>query len=513
MIELNNKETNIFESKAGAGNSAENLLSLARENFNKNNFYKARFYLESLINEYPAKAEYFSALGTVYKKLGNLDEAKKYYTRAAETDPEFYEAFYNLGRLYYEQGETEAELGAYLRAIQINPDLHPAYYNIGNLFRRLEQMDKAAAYYEQAVNIKSDFTEGLYNLGVVYERTQNYEEALRCYEKVLRLNPAYDLAAWNKALLNLRLGNFKSGWDEYEIRKSIKELKIKNPAEKLLTNQDVNGKKILVYSEQGLGDNIQFFRYLRLLKERGAYVIFECNPKLYHLFEDHPCLDEIVMQKDNAGPGTEFDYQIALMSLPKFFNTRMQDIPSETSYLYAKRDKLKEWEKIICPFDELKVGIAWAGAGNNLHGKSRSCPPEELGPLFEIEGVRYFSLQKDANDFGLPAMNQPMITFKDIDDIPFLDTAAIITNLDLVVTIDTSIAHLSGALGIETLVMLPYYADWRWFTDRKDSPWYPGIKLFRQKSTNDWRSAVEGVKNRIVQKLSLREFPQTYWLN
>jgi len=504
---------NIFEIKANYGNNAENLLKLAAESFSKNNLYKARFYIESLIKEYPPKAEYYSALGTVFKKLGKLEEAKKWYFKAIKLEPEFYEAYYNLGLVYCEQGEVQSEINCYLKTIQLNPELFLAYYNAGNAYRKLEQFKDAEKFYKESIRVKNDFDDAYFNLGVICERSGKYSEGLEYYRKAIEINPGHEQAVWNKALLNLKLENFEVGWNEYEFRKNLKSVNTKKLTDKLLENQDVRGKRVLVYSEQGLGDNIQFLRYLKLLKEKGAFVIFECNPKLYHLFEEHKYIDEIIKQTELKEPQVEYDYQAALLSLPKFFNTELVTIPNEVPYLFAKPEKIETWSKIICCDAVMKIGIVWSGASNNLYGKNRSCKLDDFIPLFSIEGVQYFSLQKEETDNPIDYKGLPVTSFKYVDKIPFIDTSAIIKNLDLVISIDTSIAHLAGAMGIETWVMLPYFSDWRWFLHRDDSPWYPTMKLFRQQKNGDWKSTIEQVKEKLEYKLFIKNFSYDLNLN
>ena len=510
---MSKQDTNIFEIKAKAGTDPVNLLKLASECFTKNNLYKARFYLESLIKEYPVRAEYLSALGTVYKKLGNLEEAKKWYSKTIEIDPESYEAHYNLGLVFCQEGDTASEINSFLKAIQFNPELYLAYYNIGNAYRKLEQFDKAEKFYKEAIVIKNNFDDAYFNLGVIYERSGKFFEGLECYKKAIEINPKHNSAIWNKALLDLKLENFDDGWEEFEFRKDFKFENTKKITKKLLESQDVNGKRILVYSEQGLGDNIQFSRYLRLLKEKGAYVIFECNPKLFHLFQGHHYIDEIVQQTGSNNSRIAFDYQIALLSLPKYFNTRIENIPAYFPYLYASYDKIQKWKKILSESDELKIGLAWSGAPNNIYGKDRSCPLNALLPLLFINGVKFYSLQK--SDTYNPSIDEsiPVTVFSDIDSIPFVDSAAIIQNLDMVISIDTSIAHLAGAMGKETWVMLPYYSDWRWFINRDSSPWYPTMKLFRQTKNGDWDGLINRIKDKLQHKLSLKNISQDFALN
>lgn len=510
---MNKTNKNIFEVKAKFGNNPDSLLELAAKNFNENNLYKARFYIETLLKEYPAKAEYYSALGTVYKKLDNLEQAKKSYSEAIRLDPGFYEAYFNIGLIFCIEGNTDAEINSYLKAIQINPELYIAYYNIGNAYRKLDQFDKAEIYYKQAILIKKDFDDALFNLGVIYERTGRYQEGLDCYERVVGLKPDHASTLWNKALLNLKLGKFETGWKEYEIRKTLKSLNTKNITNKLLVDQDVSGKRVLVYSEQGLGDNIQFIRYLKLLKAKGAYVIFECNPKLFYLFENYEYFDEIILQTKEIEPDVQYDYQSALLSLPGYFRTDINTIPGTTPYLFPDEVRTLEWKKLIGDRGKLKIGLAWTGASNNLFGKNRSCAIEDLFPLLTIKDAEFYSLQKTESEKIETSKYLPIKCFDNIDSIPFLDTAALIKNMDLVISIDTSIAHLAGAIGKETWIMLPFYADWRWLINRNNSPWYPTARLFRQKYNGNWESVVAELRDRLNQKLTLRNFPVDYKLN
>ena len=325
-----------------------------------------------------------------------------------------------------------------------------------------------------------------YNLGVVFEKKRELVKAIESYETAIQYNSNNLNAHWNLALLYLQTGDYSKGWKKFEVRKDrIKSCKrLFNKPE--LKSESVNGRKILIHCEQGLGDTIQFSRYLKILKKRGAYVIFECKPRLFEIFKGFDGIDELILEQSNREKSIEYEYHISLLSLPLYFKTSLETIPSGVPYIKANPDKVNEWGIIVKNEKFINIGIAWSGAEANVSGKDRSCKLDDFAPLFSLKGIKLFSLQKNIHNSEMISAGYPVVNFERIDSEPFLDTAAIIENLDIVISIDTSIAHLAGALGKPVWTLLPYYSDWRWLLNIENSPWYPTMRLFRQSEPGQW---------------------------
>jgi hypothetical protein len=267
----------------------------------------------------------------------------------------------------------------------------------------------------------------------------------------------------------------------------------------------LSGRRILVHDEQGYGDTIQFARYLPLVKSRGGYVILETREALAKLLSGFVGIDELVIRSDDRRPDTACDVHIPLLSLPMLFNTLPDTVPGVTPYLHAEPEKAAFWETRTRG-DGLNVGIVWAGNPNHQNDAQRSCPPEHFAPLFSLEGVRFFSLQigVDPRQKETLFQNYPIIDTEDgLKD--FADTAGLIHHLDLIISVDTAVVHLAGAMGKPVWVLLPMIPDWRWLLDRSDSPWYPSARLFRQKRRGEWEPVIREVRGNLVSTIGSKK--------
>jgi hypothetical protein len=324
------------------------------------------------------------------------------------------------------------------------------------------------------------------------------DEALASYDRAIALNPGYDEAYNNRGMARLLLGHFAEGWADYEHRWGAKTFLGKRPEVNApaWNGEDLRGRRILVFAEQGLGDTIQFARYLPLLAERGAKVTFLVRESLLRLLRPLRSNAELVSRIE---PGAAFDFQCAMMSLPHVFGTAADTIPRRVPYLEPEADLVAHWKQKIGS-DGFKIGIVWHAKSSSTaevrrHGLRRSFPLAELAPLSRISGVRFISLQKhEGLDqlLTLPAGMRVETLGDEFDNQgdAFIDSAAVMQCLDLIITADTSIAHLAGALGRPAWILLRYVPDWRWLLGRDDSPWYPTLRLFRQTTEGDWKSAV-----------------------
>ena len=482
----------MFESKI------QQLLYSAQNSFAQENFLASQDYLIELIDLDNSKPEYFSALATAQKKLNLLDEAKSNYFEALKLNPSFWEAYYNLGLIFQESGLIDEAIQFYQKAIGLNSQLYLAFYNLGNAYKNMNNFDLAIQNYSSAVKIKNNYADAFYNMGVVYEQQYNFSEALRNYNMAIKSEPNHVYAHWNLSLLLLLNGDFQNGFQEYEWRLLREESVKRNFLKPRLINQDIHNKKIYVYSEQGLGDAIQFVRMLPLLKNMGCYLIFEADPQLIGLFSHLSFIDLLIPRKNLNEPNIDYDYHIPLLSLPFLLKSDFYSIPAYKSYLHPDSKKVRFWQERILS-NKIKVGIVWAGNRYHQGDKKRSIPLKDFKVLSQVKEIELFSLQKGESSYELSQIDFPVsgIFSEELND--FSDTAAAIENLDLVITVDTSAAHLAGAMGKAAWLLLPYFPDWRWQLNRSDSLWYPSMKLFRQPKPDDWSLVFREVVSELIQ--------------
>ncbi len=452
----------------------------------------ASCYQHALLME-PGFADAHYQLGNALFLQGQLGEAAACYLQAARLNPEHADAHYNLGKALHDLGRPAEAIPSYRRALQLNPDSVEGHNNLGNALRDLSQVDEAVACYEQALRLNPNFALTHNNLGNAYREQGKLDMAAACYLEALRLKPDYDEAHVNLGMLRFLEGNFEAGWPEYEWRFRIKRLNLRSYPQPRWDGSSLVGKTILLQAEQGFGDTLQFIRYAPLVKERGGTVLSECPPELVRILQTCAGIDQIYP----AGSVMPlFDVRIPLLSLPAVLKTTLDKIPASVPYLEADANLVELWRQTISgdpSATALKVGIFWQGSPRfaqvecRIADQKRSISLAQFEPLARLPGVRLFSLQKG---YGTEQLAQ----WKDrwhIIDLgsklgDFMDTAAAMMNLDLVITADTAPAHLAGALGAPVWNLLYTAACWRWLCDREDSPWYPTMRLFRQKRLGDW---------------------------
>jgi hypothetical protein len=306
--------------------------------------------------------------------------------------------------------------------------------------------------------------------------------------------------------------NFEQGWPEYEWRLRTKNRLFPTLHQPVWDGTPLNGRSILVHAEQGLGDAIQFVRYLPMVRARGGHVIFKCQPDLFRLLRNCKGFDEIIEQIPASESAVQFDVHIFLLSLPGIFNTTLDTIPSEASYITANPNLVTQWQMRLGHNEDFKIGIVWAGSPKHKGDRKRSCSLADFAPLANIPGLVFYSLQKGpaSTEACNPPENMKLINLEnELND--FTDTAAVIANLDLVISVDTAVVHLAGAIGKTVWTLLPFAPDWRWLQNRDDSPWYPrpnglagraGMRLFRQTRPDDWAGVFEQVKKALITQYS-----------
>lgn len=455
--------------------------------------------LESYEGAIAARPNYVDAhynRGAMLEELQRWDDAVACYENVLALEPNFVEAHNNLGNALQALGRRLEAVASYSRAIALRPGYAEAFTNRGNVLRQLDRHAEALADHETALRLRPNFAEVFNNRGSVYHEMGRIDDAVADYVRVFALDPMHFEARTNLALINLLHGRWEQGWDGYEFRfykKSNAVFRPNNPASEW-SGEPLGGRRILLFAEQGFGDAIQFIRYVPALQAMGAGVTVMANRRLHRLLGTvAPGIDFTA----TATPEMRFDFQAPLMSLPRLLKVRVNGVDAPQSYLHADATRTEMWRTRLGS-QGFKVGIAWQGnpAGTVDHG--RSIPLRELAPLAQIDGVRLISLQKihgtdqiERRPAGM-TLETPGHDF-DAGADAFIDTAAMMMNLDLVVSSDTSIAHLAGALGRPAWVILKKVPDWRWLLDRDDSPWYPAMRLFRQETHGDWAGTVARV--------------------
>jgi tetratricopeptide (TPR) repeat protein len=387
-------------------------------------------------------------------------------------------------------------LAAHDEALQLDPQLANALQNRGNALRDLHRLDEALACFEQVQQLEPDNPLGWLNQGAIFAAKGRYEEALARYDRAIALDPALAVAYWNRSLLHLEHGNFKDGLADHEWRWQTPHF-LNSPdirpfdAPLWLGREDIAGKSILLYSEQGFGDVLQCARYVPLLAARGATVILETHGPLAGLLAR---LDGVAQVVPRGQPAPATDWRCPMMSLPLAFGTELMTIPASAHYLRADPAKVEEWREVLGPASKPRVGLVWSGNPTHGNDNNRSLDFARIAALLS-DRFEFFTLQRDvraADQAALDTDGRVRGFGHQLKD--FSDTAALCELMDVVVSVDTSVAHLAGALGRPAWVLLPAVADWRWLRERRDSPWYPSARLYRQPSLGAWDAVLAEVK-------------------
>ncbi len=455
-------------------------------------FDEALASLDRAVSAQPDLAEAHSNVGNVLRDLKRHEEAVASYDRALTLCPDYPEALSNRGNALSALKRYDEALASYERALAVRPDHAEAWCNRGAALNDLGRYEDALASYGRALALQPDYPEALCNRGATLTELRRYDEAGADYDRALALQPEMQELHWNKATLRLLTGDFARGWPEYEWRWKRENLARtwRDFPQPVWRGEEITGKTVLLHSEQGFGDTIQFCRYVPLVAGRGGRVILEVEKPLRRLMEALAGVAEIVSRGD---PLPSFDAHCPLLSLPLAFDTRLETIPWSGPYLSAPSDEMAAWHARLAAQRRPRVGLVWSGNAAHHRDADRSIPLEALFPLLDVN-ASYVSVQKEVR----PADAAAMAGRGDILDAAplltdFAATAALLSQLDLLVTVDTSVAHLAGAMGRPVWLMLPYIPDWRWLLDRDSSPWYPVARLFRQDETRTWNSAIERV--------------------
>jgi hypothetical protein len=366
----------------------------------------------------------------------------------------------------------------YERALALMPDHPDARNNLGVVLVDLGRAEEAITHYEQVLAVHPDFAEAHYNLGIAVGRQGRHTQALACYGRALTLKPDYAQAHFNRAHVLLLTGQLDEGWEEYEWRFAVARYD-RNFDRPLWSGEPLAGRSILVHAEQGFGDTLQFVRYVPAVAERGGSVVLEVPRPLVRL----ACTVASVSQVIAAGdPLPDFDCHCPLLSLPRVFKTDLATIPAAVPYLSVPGEAAAAWADRIAAAPGFIAGVVWAGTTVG------AIDLRLLQPLWEVAGISWFSLQVGERSRDVSLLDG--VKMADLSPwlADFAETAAAVRQLDLVITVDTSVAHLAGALGRPVWILLPHSPEWRWMLAREDSPWYPTARLFRQREADDWRN-------------------------
>ncbi len=497
-----------------------NLADLYRE---QGRFEDALGAYQRALDSKPDSIELLNNLGVTYRRLGDNKKAVESFERALEIKPDYVDALINQGNAMLELGLTDEAIERLRRGTELSPKLAAAHNNLGIALAKAGRHEEAMVCYETAISLSGDnnrimtnladalnssgkseeailkFEEAIAldpeyafahnNMGNALKDTGNYEKAEASFLKAIELSPDFAEPRANLGYVYLMRGRFREGWEGYAWRGKVRgeALARRTYPQPAWDGGDVTGQTVFVYPEQGLGDIVQFSRYTALLKARGARVVMEVPNQLHELLKTLPDVDQFSLQNT---PPPEFDFHVSIMDLPQLFETTLETIPDMQGYVKADELRIDAWKDRLGPKSgNLRVGLVWSGNPKHTNDHNRSLPLEYVRPFVEMEGVAVYSLQVGKNGEA-QALFGGAITDLAPQLTSFAETAAVMMNLDLVISVDTSPLHVAGALGVPTWGLIPFIPDWRWLLERDDSPWYPSMRLFRQDATKDWRPVV-----------------------
>lgn len=493
----------------------------------------------SVVHPNPAEAQALVAQSDEAWASGKAEEALRLVDAAIAHDPNQAVAHCKRGLILKSACRWAEALAAFERGIELQPTLAPAYLDRGNALQELGRLEDALASYDRALGMAPTFAAAWCNRGTVLHRMQRFDEAIASYDRALALEPALDearfnrsttlvdlgqnaralegfeqiigrypslaVAHWNEALCRLRLGDFARGFRKFEWRWRYEALRLRQRTYGVplwLGQFKLHGKTILLYPEQGHGDAIQFCRYVPLLHSQGARVVIECEPAMMPLFETLEGVDAII---PTGSEPPAFDCHTPMLSLPLAMDTRIDSIPANVPYLKAQPTRMDAWRQtagsaaFASPSPRrrpCRIGLAWFGNKHHTNDHNRSLPLSMLVPLAALD-IELVSLQRELRDQDLGAANAMSVRDMGRNIRDFGDLAALMTHLDLVISVDSAPAHLAGALGLPVWILLPFAADWRWLLDRTESPWYPTAELFRQPRPGEWGPVIRRICSRL----------------
>lgn len=468
-----------------------NLANALRD---KGNVEEAIASYQRAIDLQPTYAEAHYNLGNVYQQANRDEEAIACFRRAIELNPNYAEAYSNLGTVFQKRDDSERAIACYKQALELGPNSAIVHFNLGSGWHQHGDLGKAIEHYQRAIALKPDDARANSSLGSALYDSGSLDEAIPWLKRAIELQPDFANAHCGFATALLKRGDLIAGFSEYEWRWKAGVLRPVSFPQPRWSGEPLAGKTILLSAEQGFGDTLQFIRYASIVKGLGATVVVECPDRLMKVLMNYTGIDRLVRSGDEL---PSFDVHSPLLSLAATFKTSLETIPRNVPYLFADQSLVDYWRERLRDVQGFRIGINWHGRVGQGTFLQRDIPLDCFASLSEVAGVQLISLQKGVLDeqAGASARLPILDVGDDFDDSrgPFMDTAAILKNLDLVISSDTSVAHLAGALGVPVWLALPRVADWRWLLDRDDSPWYPTMRLFRQNILGDWNSVFDEI--------------------
>ncbi|HEY7115313.1 MAG TPA: tetratricopeptide repeat-containing glycosyltransferase family protein [Tepidisphaeraceae bacterium] len=478
----------------------DRLMKEAQQLHQRGDLRRAEPLYRQVLAERPDHAEALNMLGLVALQCGQPQAAIELMERSvgvgAPAGTGASRVFYhynNLAEAYKAARRYADAARAFERSLELAPEDYQTRHSLAVALDRAGEHERAAEMLRGLIQAVPDYPKPYMSLGAALEKQARYAEALELLERAVALDPQYSRARHGRAGVWLRYGDFERGWAEYEWRWRVPGFpgRPPRPGIPLWNGEDLGGRTILLYAEQGLGDTIQFIRYVPQVAARGGWVLVETPAPLVRLVRSVEGVSDVVTPEEAP---RAYQVQLPLLSLPRVMGTRIETIPNRVPYLAPPADVVTQWAARVGYEPTVKIGLCWAGGRSQPH---RSIPSVLMSRIIENApaGVRFYSLQKDrpAEDPGTPAGVVDLMG--EVTD--FADTAGLIAAMDRVISIDTAAAHLAGAMGKPTWVMLAHHADWRWLDGREDSPWYPTMRLFKQEHAGDWDSVVERVKDEL----------------
>ncbi len=444
----------------------------------------------SLVASAPEFAEGWFNLGVAQAMRQQAGEALMSYRRAIALEPNYAEAHNNVGILYQMTGHWAEAEQAYREALRARPGYVQPAYNLGLLAQAVDRLEEAAEAYREALRLEPSHAEAWNNLGNVLLASCDPRGALDCYEQALALTPGQNEARWNRAVAQLTLGDFAQGWPGYELRFTQPDCERRLSTAPPWRGEPLEGKRLLLWAEQGFGDSIQMIRFAREVERLGAEVLLECQAPLLPLLASAPGVSAVHLR----GESPRADFETALMSLPGLLGAGFErPIPAPLPYVDPGQERRQRWRERLSAYASPRIGLVWQGNPRHRNDRNRSLPAQEAVSLV-TEGAHWFSLQPDAAPMaGVMPLGEHLTNFA--------ETAAAMESLDLIISVDTAAAHLAGALGRPVWLLLPHAPDWRWLLDRDDSPWYPTMRLFRQPSRGNWAAVTASVREALRARL------------
>ena len=480
----------MVKSKPATAVSLHTKFQMAVSFHSQGSWQDAAVLYDDIIAAQPGHADALHMRGMLHAQASEHAQAVKLISQAIALDATKSAYFNNRGLAFLAQQSLTEALADFQQSIALEPRLAQAHCNLGNVLQELLRFEAALLCFDRAIDLQPDYADAYFNRGNLWVIFKRPDKAIEDFDRALGFFPDDADFKYNKSIALLINGQYESGWKFHEARwdrASTKHLRRQFSATLWLGRENIKNKKILLYAEQGLGDTIQFIRYVHMVVQLGAQVFVEIQSPLIQLFQG---MEDVItwIKKGEALP--IIDFHCPLMSLPLAFKTRLNNIPSFPSYLSCDKTKKKVWENKLAPKNKPRIGIAWSGSSTHKNDQNRSISLAVFKSIISDDAV-FYSLQNEyrAHDIELIHDHPEIIDSSDqLQD--FSDTASLCDLMDLIITVDTSVAHLSGALGKSTWVLVPHNPDFRWFVDRQDSPWYPSIKLFRQNSFHDWNQTL-----------------------